>query len=74
MKAVRIDGRVAGYIHQTKDGRWKSMTSKKAKLADHPSRHRAVKHIIKKTFDVEGQLFKMVKDELARMDKKKLRV
>lgn len=71
MKSVKIEGKVVGYITQTKDGRWKSMTPKKAKLADHGSRHKAVKHIIKKTFDVEGQLYNMVRSEIARIDKKR---
>ena len=70
MKSVQVDSSVVGYIHQTKDGRWKSMTAKKAKLADHPSRHRAVKHVLKTAFGLEDQLYKMVDNELQRMDKK----
>jgi hypothetical protein len=74
MKAVRINGKVVGYVGKNKHGLWRATDSKRRRVQPYLlSRKVAVRRLIAHTYDIDGFLTKQTQQAIARMDKKRIK-
>lgn len=74
MKAVRMNGKVMGYVGKNAYGFWVATDPKRKVLGTLHARDNAVYTVLYNAYDVRNKLLSLTREATARMDKKKLRV